>query len=91
MVLAALSPPERADAIAAIVLAETTTLGVRRASLHRDVVARSSETIETGLGAVRVKLVATPAGSGATGIRRLPPDRRSKTDAAVGRDARRRA
>ena len=62
MVLAVLSPPERADAIAAIVLAETTTLGVRRASLRRDVVARSSETVETGLGAVRVKLVATPAG-----------------------------
>lgn len=62
MLLATLSRPERADAIAAIVLAETTTLGVRRASLRRDVVARSSETVETGLGVVQVKLVATPAG-----------------------------
>jgi uncharacterized protein (DUF111 family) len=57
-----LAPPERADAIADLLLAETTTIGVRRWVAHRDVLAREEHTIETAFGPIRVKVVKSPAG-----------------------------
>lgn len=59
----ALAAPERADAIAAVLLAETTTIGVRRWTAHRDVLAREIHTIQTVFGPVRIKVVAAPSGA----------------------------
>jgi pyridinium-3,5-bisthiocarboxylic acid mononucleotide nickel chelatase len=60
--LCALAPPERADAVCAVILAETTTIGVRRWVVHRDVLARESLTIDTQFGPVRVKVATSPSG-----------------------------
>lgn len=60
--LAALAPHERSEAIAAVLLAETTTIGVRRWRAQRVTLARSSESVPTTLGPVRVKVVTSPAG-----------------------------
>ena len=60
--LCALAPRERADAVATAMLAETTTIGVRRYTVTRDVLAREDHTIETEFGAVRIKVVRAPSG-----------------------------
>jgi pyridinium-3,5-bisthiocarboxylic acid mononucleotide nickel chelatase len=57
-----LAAPDRADALSAMLLSETTTLGVRRWTAARDVLAREVVTIETSFGPVRVKVARTPAG-----------------------------
>jgi uncharacterized protein (TIGR00299 family) protein len=54
--LAVLCRPGDADALLPIILAETTTLGVRRATIERVSVPRSIETVETRYGAIRVKV-----------------------------------
>jgi hypothetical protein len=61
-ILSVLAPPDRADAVVAVLLAETTTIGVRRWTVHRDVGIRTGESIDTEIGAFRVKITQTPAG-----------------------------
>ncbi|HME82810.1 MAG TPA: nickel pincer cofactor biosynthesis protein LarC [Candidatus Eremiobacteraceae bacterium] len=60
--LAALAPAQRSESVAAALLAETTTIGVRRWPVTRVTLPRSSESVTTSLGLVRVKVVATPSG-----------------------------
>ncbi|HZD57144.1 MAG TPA: nickel pincer cofactor biosynthesis protein LarC [Anaerolineales bacterium] len=48
--------PEDADAMAKILLAETSTLGVRRQRVERLSLTRSMETVQTPYGPVRVKI-----------------------------------
>jgi len=60
--LTVLAPHERADAVASTLLAETTTIGVRRWTVRRDVLPREEHTIATAFGPVRVKVVASPSG-----------------------------
>ncbi len=61
-VLCALAPPERAQALAATILAETTSIGVRSWTVQRMTLPRRIETFTTALGPVRVKIVETPGG-----------------------------
>jgi pyridinium-3,5-bisthiocarboxylic acid mononucleotide nickel chelatase len=60
-VLAALAPPERSEAVAAALLAETTTIGVRSWSAQRVTLPRSVESVVTSLGQVRVKVIEAPS------------------------------
>jgi uncharacterized protein (TIGR00299 family) protein len=60
--ICALAPPSRADAVCAVLLAETTTIGVRRWTVRRDVLERESHTIDTAFGPIRIKVVRSPAG-----------------------------
>ena len=53
--LGVISPPERAGQLAALVLAETTTLGVRMHRATRLIAERRRVTVETPYGPVRVK------------------------------------
>lgn len=62
IVLSTLAPRELAGAVVSVLLAETTTIGVRRWAVARDVLPRTVETVDTALGPVRVKLVRGPAG-----------------------------
>jgi len=62
VVLCALSAPERAEAIAEVMLAETTSIGVRSWSARRVTLPRRVTTIATALGPVRVKIVEGPSG-----------------------------
>lgn len=54
-------PSERA-ALAAVLFAESTTLGVRVAEMDRVVLERSAETVDTPFGVIRVKLARDAAG-----------------------------
>ena len=54
--LAVLCQPGDADKLLPIVLAETTTLGVRRSTIERVSVPRSIETVETRYGPIRMKV-----------------------------------
>ena len=54
--LRVLCQPGDADALTAILFAETSTLGVRRHMVMRHCLARSSHTVETPYGQVRVKV-----------------------------------
>ena len=47
---------EDADALTKIIFAETTTLGVRRRSEHRQALARKWQTVSTRFGEVRIKI-----------------------------------
>jgi uncharacterized protein (TIGR00299 family) protein len=62
VVLCALSAPERADALAAVMLAETTSIGIRSWHARRVTLPRHVTTLATALGPVRVKIVESPAG-----------------------------
>lgn len=62
VVLSALSVPERADALAAVMLAETTSIGIRSWNARRMTLPRRVTTFTTALGPVRVKIVESPAG-----------------------------
>jgi pyridinium-3,5-bisthiocarboxylic acid mononucleotide nickel chelatase len=53
--LAAIAPPLDEEAVANAMLSETTTIGVRARRERRHVLPRSSATVETPYGAVRVK------------------------------------
>jgi uncharacterized protein (TIGR00299 family) protein len=61
-VVGVLAPLDRADAVVAVLLAETTTIGVRRWTVRRDVGLRTVESIDTAIGSFRVKITQTPAG-----------------------------
>ncbi len=63
VVLATLALAERADAVAAVLLAETTTIGVRRWPAERVTLPRQIRTVETSLGSVQVKIVDAPSGA----------------------------
>lgn len=56
IVLSALAPHEKAEAVADLVLRETTTLGVRMLEVHRKVLPRRMRTVRTSGGPVRIKL-----------------------------------
>jgi uncharacterized protein (TIGR00299 family) protein len=56
ILLGALASPERRDAVARVLLTETTTLGVRRHAVRRDELAREIVTVDTAYGPVRVKV-----------------------------------
>ena len=56
VLLGALCDEARRAAVTAVLFAETTTLGVRRHAVERDVLGRRFETVETAYGAVRVKV-----------------------------------
>jgi pyridinium-3,5-bisthiocarboxylic acid mononucleotide nickel chelatase len=61
-IVGVLVPPDRADAVVAVLLAETTTIGVRRWTARRDVAIRTVESIDSEMGTFRVKIMQTPAG-----------------------------
>jgi len=61
-IVGALAPFDRADAIAAVLLAETTTIGVRRWTVRRDIGVRTVETVDSEMGSFRIKIAQTPAG-----------------------------
>jgi hypothetical protein len=54
--LTVLAKPEDADKLAQIIFAETTTLGVRRRTETRHVLARRWQTVSTRFGDVRIKI-----------------------------------
>jgi len=56
IVLAAIAPATRRDAVARAFAAETTTLGVRHRSIGRVELAREHVTVSTGYGPIRVKV-----------------------------------
>ncbi len=68
IVLAALASREKADAVAGVVLRETTTLGVRLQEMSRRVLPRRLESVRTRGGMVRVKVAETGEG----GIKAAP-------------------
>ncbi len=55
VLLGAVAPPEREDAVASVMLAQTSTLGVRVRTERRHTLERRIETLPTTLGHVRVK------------------------------------
>jgi pyridinium-3,5-bisthiocarboxylic acid mononucleotide nickel chelatase len=57
-----IAPPSRREAIAAVLFAHSTTIGVRYQEMQRDTLEREIRTVATPLGAIRFK-VATRAGS----------------------------
>lgn len=61
--LAVLCAPADRDRLAAIVLSETTAIGVRYAPMQRLVLPRESVTVATEMGAVRVKIATAPDGT----------------------------
>ena len=54
--LTVLSPPERGGALVDMLLAETTTLGVRQYEVSRRVLSRAIHTVHTEYGPVRIKV-----------------------------------
>src|SRR6266511_1758182 len=56
VLVAALVPEGRRAAVTRVLFAETTTLGIRRRRVERDVLAREVRTVETRHGPVRVKV-----------------------------------
>jgi hypothetical protein len=62
-VLRVLAAPADRDRLAAIVFAETTTIGLRYATWERLVLAREERTVTTAYGAVRVKVARAPDGT----------------------------
>jgi pyridinium-3,5-bisthiocarboxylic acid mononucleotide nickel chelatase len=51
-----LAPPARREALCGILFTETTTLGVRYAEMSRERLARETQTIDTPVGPVRIKV-----------------------------------
>ena len=62
VVLCALSAPERSEVIAEVMLAETTSIGIRSWNARRTTLPRRIATLTTAFGPVRVKIVEGPAG-----------------------------
>jgi hypothetical protein len=54
---------EDVETLEAVIFRETTTIGIRRAKMGRTVLERSEETIDTGLGKLRVKQCTLPDGT----------------------------
>lgn len=68
IILSALAPAERLDAVTGIFLSQTTTIGVRVTEVSRRVLPRQERTIRTSLGPVRVKVIVSD------GIERVVPE-----------------
>jgi hypothetical protein len=62
IVLTALAPPQKADAVAGVVLTETTSLGVRMQEVRRRVLARQMESVSLPGGTVRIKVATVGRG-----------------------------
>jgi uncharacterized protein (DUF111 family) len=62
MIVSALAPPDRSDAVVAALLADSTTIGVRRWTARRTAGSRTVESIDSEMGSFRVKIMETPAG-----------------------------
>jgi uncharacterized protein (DUF111 family) len=69
IVLSVIAEPADRDALARIILRETSTLGIRYYSVGRIILKRASERLKTGYGTIRVKVVEEPGGT-----RRLAPE-----------------
>ncbi len=54
--LTVLAPPDRADPLAQILFAETTTFGIRYTTMQRLTLERRWETVETAYGPIRIKI-----------------------------------
>ncbi|MCA9660212.1 MAG: nickel pincer cofactor biosynthesis protein LarC, partial [Myxococcales bacterium] len=74
LALAALAPAAQADAVAAAMLAETTTIGVRHTPVRRTERPRRIVVVETAYGSIPVKVSAGPFG---------PPQTKPEFDACV--------
>ncbi|MFZ6031434.1 MAG: nickel pincer cofactor biosynthesis protein LarC [Chloroflexota bacterium] len=61
--LSALCRPPDVDRLEAILLNETSTLGIRRQWVERRCLERSSETVQTRYGPVRIKIARLPGGT----------------------------
>lgn len=72
--LGALVEASRADAIAAVILRESTTLGVRRRAVDRVERPRRTEEVTTPFGRIPIKIAGGPFG---------PPQRKPELDACV--------
>ena len=57
-----LCPPEKKDAVAACLLTETSTIGVRYHWVQRDILKRFQATVKTRFGDIRVKCALDPSG-----------------------------
>jgi hypothetical protein len=62
IVLTALAPPDKAKAMAGVMLRETTTLGVRMQEVRRWVLPRHVQSVQTSGGTVRMKVADTGRG-----------------------------
>lgn len=62
IILSALAPPQKADAVGGVILAETTSLGVRIQEVRRRVLARQMETVVLRGGTVRIKVATVGRG-----------------------------
>jgi uncharacterized protein (DUF111 family) len=62
LTIAALAPAPQADAVAATLLRETTTIGVRRIPVTRTERPRRTVTVQTAYGPIRVKISEGPFG-----------------------------
>lgn len=62
IVLTALAPPQKADAVAGVVLAETTSLGIRMQEVRRRILARQIESVPLRGGTVRIKVATVGRG-----------------------------
>lgn len=68
VMLSALAAPSLSETLAAIILSETTSIGVRGYGVSRRILERTSRTVKTSLGEVRVKEIASG------GSKRLVPE-----------------
>jgi uncharacterized protein (TIGR00299 family) protein len=60
--LSVLCKPDRAEDLVTIILQETTTLGVRFQAIRRKALLRSTHTVDTPYGPVRIKVARLPGG-----------------------------
>ncbi|MDP0491731.1 MAG: nickel pincer cofactor biosynthesis protein LarC [Verrucomicrobiota bacterium JB023] len=60
ILLQILAKPSHADTLQNVLLAETTTLGVRRSEVRRDSLPRRIETLDTPHGPIRIKIAELP-------------------------------
>jgi len=74
VLLAALAPRQKVEAVVGVMMRETTTLGVRLHEVGRLVLPRHMETVRTRSGVVRVKVART----GAQGVKAAPEYRDCK-------------
>jgi hypothetical protein len=67
--LSVIAEPKHRDTLAQIILRETSTIGVRFYPVGRIILERSSQTLKTRYGAIKVKVVEEP-----NGTRRIGPE-----------------
>jgi uncharacterized protein (TIGR00299 family) protein len=62
IILSALTPPQKADAVAGVVLSDTTSLGVRMREVRRRLLSRRMDTVALRGGTVRIKVATVGRG-----------------------------